>query len=478
MLRRLTVDALEVSGQIWGDFLILQLQFAGTTGEDPARDVFGQTDQVVDGLGDVVLGVVCQDGIGQVTGIPDLETFSGSGHTAGEHGFGKGIHVCEFVLHMRDVAEAIVGRHQVGRGNQHIGPAGLAASRCRSVAGAEHIVEFIQVFHFTAHENPFPGDEDVVENDDAFMNAVLDVPEIDLCALDPPVILGLSHGDVDDAGGVAGNGTNNDVILVALPVCRTGQHQLFVGQNGAGLAQLRAFQDDPVLVLLHHLEVHFRVGLIARLNAPISLRVGDGRTPEEVFLLHHLDPVQSIVVVPGSLVAIDFLRDVEQRRKDVLGATEGTAAQVTIGIPSDADLPDEIIRTLGDVLKARDGLTRQVRFRDELFLKLRFESEFIRLRHGVNRRTDPGMIIDIGNLAAVDVQFKIHRFDTVDVFLACFHSNPLLYVVMYSTYASSNADILHQSKPFRHCCLIFDVSLSHDFAHDENKLDDIRLHWM
>src|SRR5699024_7603548 len=109
----------------------------------------------------------------------------------------------------------------------------------------------------------------------------------------------LTAEDVGHAGGVHRDRAGDRVLLLVLIHSHGGHDEHPVGVDHAGHVGLGTADHDAVFPLLHHVDVHIGVLLLAGTQAAVALHVGHGAGHHQVIVLDHDQELLEIVVVMG-----------------------------------------------------------------------------------------------------------------------------------------------------------------------------------
>ena len=189
------------------------------------------------------------------------------------------------------------------------------------------------------------------KNGHAFVNAVIDVAQIDLNVFRPPVILRAAKCHMLDPPGVPWHSAGNGIVFRSSAVGDAGQDQLLVREHGPRLVKFRAPQYDAILAFLNNPEVHVGIWLLVGGYLPIALGIGYGRAGDEVVPLHVFEPVHEVVMIGGALFPVDLGGDVEQRGVSILNAAERTHPQLPVAVAGDLNFGDQVVYALGNMLE-------------------------------------------------------------------------------------------------------------------------------
>ena len=161
---------------------------------------------------------------------------------------------------MADLGRPVVIHHHQGRAGHGVDLSRLAAAMGLPVKGGEPADHLPREFHLPEHEDPLPGNEDLVEDEGRAVFAVADISAID--AFDFPGVHRISSHDVDEPFRIGRNGKGHGIILVAFSHGPGRKHDDFVAAERSGLVNLGPFDDDPFFGLIDDPKVHVFVRLL------------------------------------------------------------------------------------------------------------------------------------------------------------------------------------------------------------------------
>src|SRR5271157_4069893 len=108
-------------------------------------------------------------------------------------------------------------RSQRGRADKYVAHAHLASAITLAVIACEPLHHGADEFGLSTKEDPFPGDEYVIEDGQDFMASILMVPHIDGRSLQLTGVAGLAAINEKEAFGVRGDGKGDGIVLLILP---------------------------------------------------------------------------------------------------------------------------------------------------------------------------------------------------------------------------------------------------------------------
>src|SRR4030042_1805952 len=111
------------------------------------------------------------------------DSFGLGGKRTGIACFGEVNHFSQLVLDMGGFGRTVVYRHQRCGTDQDIGNADLTASIAGTVIIGEYFNKPPRIFGLAAHENIFPGDENIIKNYICLLSSKIKVSNINGAAL-------------------------------------------------------------------------------------------------------------------------------------------------------------------------------------------------------------------------------------------------------------------------------------------------------
>jgi len=221
----------------------------------------------------------------------------GAGNAAGKERFVQMRHFDELVLDMGGLIRAIVIRRQRRRADEDVAHADLAAAVALAMVAGKPLDQHAAEFILAAHQDVFPGNENVVEDHQGFMAAKPGVADVNGAAFQFPRVAGLAAVNVEDALFIRRADEGYGIVRVVFGHGDGGHDQNPVGVDGAGLMGFGAPHDDALVVLLDDMDIQIRVGLLMRRKSPVSLDVGHGAVHGKVFFLNHFQKFDESLMI-------------------------------------------------------------------------------------------------------------------------------------------------------------------------------------
>ena len=139
-------------------------------------------------------------------------------------------------------------------------------------------------------EDPLPGDEDILQDDQCFMPSEVIVAHIDVSALKFARVAGLSAVNEDHAWTVGRYGARDRIVLLSLAHPECGHDQHLVGVGNARDVGLGTADHDPIALVLHYVHKHVPIGLFAGGNAAITFDISHGTGHAKVVVMDIFKP--------------------------------------------------------------------------------------------------------------------------------------------------------------------------------------------
>ena len=122
--------------------------------------------------------------------------------------FRKVNHFAELFPDVRGSPHTVVMSYGGSGTNEHIADTGLATTVALPVVTSKSLYQHDGEVNLTAHENPFPGDKDIIQNSQRFMPAETVVTHVDIPFLKFSRIAGLSTVDKRQPRGIGRYGAS------------------------------------------------------------------------------------------------------------------------------------------------------------------------------------------------------------------------------------------------------------------------------
>ncbi len=305
---------------------------------------------------------------------------------------------------------------QGGRSQDDVADGRLAAGIGVAVEQGEEEGADAAVLMFAGQEDPFPGDEAVVENHVGIRRARDESPLVMLPR--PQVVDG--H-DLLQPVPVSRNGEGHGIVLVLGAQGPGGDDQDFIGHGGLGNVDLAAVDHDPVLQSLLDPHVGAGIRLVGRAEHPVALHVGLGAAADQVFRLEAGEPLLEVLMVLGGAVVhlvrlvgdvVDGVRSVDPH------AALDAAADLLAEHARHVLFLVQVVLVLMDVGEAVDPLARQMGNGRAQILILRLGRLVIGRADGVEA-IHLEFVRPVDQLAVV-VKIPFHLGQTLDVILLWF----------------------------------------------------------
>jgi len=210
-------------------FGILKVKFRGSSNHQPTGQIFGQPGYFIREPGYVKLTHIGQQQINKVSARAGGLPLVGAGQTAGVQGFVKVNHLHQLVLGVGSIAQAVVIQNIGHSPYKHIPHTHLAAAITLPVVSGKALYQHSCELCLPAHENPFPGNENIFKYYKAFLTTEPGVAHINASTLQLPGVRGLPAQYVDDARAVAGHCKGDGVVRVFLFKGNGGHDYNFMG---------------------------------------------------------------------------------------------------------------------------------------------------------------------------------------------------------------------------------------------------------
>ena len=175
----------------------------------------------------------------------------------------------------------------------------------------------------------------------------------------------------------------------------------------------------PSAFLSDDVHEQVRVGLPARAQPPVALRVRHGAVHHQVVLLHVLQVAAEPGVIPCPQGAVHLVGDRIHRVERVHAhAALETAAGLLAEQALHLDLGHQVRRTLVQVREAVDLLAGQVGRRQHQVGVLGLLGQLVRHRAGVERRPDQRVVDQVFDLLAQNEHALLHGSQALDIIVS------------------------------------------------------------
>ncbi|OPZ24923.1 MAG: hypothetical protein BWZ01_02718 [Deltaproteobacteria bacterium ADurb.BinA179] len=185
----------------------------------------------------------------------------------------------QLAAYMADLVQSVVFCHGHGAARCGLHQGDLVADRREPVEGREGIGQEHGVLPLAAHEDALPGDKDVVEDDHGLCQGPDGCVRMELM-IGPGAPA--SAADKGHSLGVGRHSEAHGVLTFVLAHLPGGDDHDLVDDGRARYVRLGPFDNDAVLVLVHHVNIVVRMLLVRRLFGSVALDAGDRSAGEEV----------------------------------------------------------------------------------------------------------------------------------------------------------------------------------------------------
>ncbi len=153
-------------------------------------------------------------------------------------------------------------------------------------------------------------------------------------------------------------------------------------------------------------QVHIGISLLGGRLAAVAFDIGHGPADDIVVLLHRFYEILQSLMIRGAILLVDLVRDRIQRIECVhanatLEAGTGQLSQSSLHLVLQNDILDAR-SNMQETVNALAGKRRQGSRQIRALLR-----QIVSLRHGIDRRSDHGMVNRFGDQFAKQVDFQI-----------------------------------------------------------------------
>jgi len=298
------------------------------------------------------------------------------------------------------------------------------------IVGCEVLNELRGVRILSAHENPFSGHEDILEEQvglgDAGVRA-LDVRGL----LHLPPVTGPGRFDNRQTLDVPGDDAGDRKIFVRLTVDAARKQEDLLRGCGAADHVFGAADHDAVVADLGDPEVGVGVRLLRRLETAIALGIGQGAGRCESLFFGHQDPLLQPLLVVGAELLVHLLGD---RPEDILSIPtdtdrSGAASGAPVVLTFHLHVVNKLIRALHHGIPAHDFLARKNGGRGVYFRQLRVVGRVVGKGVAFDRSFGGRVRRDVLDELAEFVDIRTEFFQRCQVLISGFdshHTDPFL----------------------------------------------------
>jgi len=155
-----------------------EILLRGEGNEKPPGDVLSDPGDLIRKTGDVLLVDVGEEGIHHIGSARLPVTLCCTSDAAAVKGFIQVVHLDDLIADVRRRRYPIELRRRLGGADEDVSDADLAGVTL-PVVGSELLDEAACEFIFAAEEDPFPRDEDIVEDDEGLVTAEEEVTPVE-----------------------------------------------------------------------------------------------------------------------------------------------------------------------------------------------------------------------------------------------------------------------------------------------------------
>ena len=163
----------------------------------PPGDVLGDPGDLIGKTGNVLFMDIGEKGIHHIGSARFPMALRRAGDAAAVKGFVQVVHLNDLVADVRRRCNPVELRRRLGGADKDVSDTDLAGVAL-PVVGGELLDEGACEFIFAAEEDPFPGDEDIVEDDEGLMAAEEEISPIEGSSFQLSGIAGLAAEDIGD----------------------------------------------------------------------------------------------------------------------------------------------------------------------------------------------------------------------------------------------------------------------------------------
>ena len=176
--------------------------------------------------------------------------------------------ICNFIPDMSNLEKSVVFGHGHGAAGHHLDGGHLIADGRKTMEGSKGIGKEHGELPFAAHEDPFPGDKDVVKNDDGLGQLSHRTIGVKLMICPGSATAAAYKGN---AFGVGWNSEAHGIVGFVFAHLPGRDDDDLIGCRSAGDVNFCALHDDAVFVLVHDMKIVVGVLLLGWFFSAVPL---------------------------------------------------------------------------------------------------------------------------------------------------------------------------------------------------------------
>ena len=212
---------------------------------------------------------------------------------------------------MGSPGHSVVVRHRRRRPDNYVADPGLTSTIALPVIAREPLHHHDREIVFPAHENPVPGNKDVIQDSQHLLPTKSIIANIDIPLLEFACITGLPSVDQVHALGICWYGAAHRIVLVLLRHSESWHDKHFMRVHSPCLVCLCPSYYDAVASSLDNVDEHVQIHLLAWAQSPITLDISHGTLHTQVIPLNVGQPRSEPLMILGSVFLIHFVGSAE-----------------------------------------------------------------------------------------------------------------------------------------------------------------------
>ena len=153
-----------------------------------SRDILGEPRYFIRKLRDIQLADIGKHKVYEIGTGGGRSAFSRTCDPAGKNRFVEVDHFHDFLFDVVHLLRSLVPRDSLCRANKDVADPAFAPSVALPVVARKTLDEGTRELDLSAHEDPFPGNKDIVKDDKRFLPSELAVSNVNLAALESSCI--------------------------------------------------------------------------------------------------------------------------------------------------------------------------------------------------------------------------------------------------------------------------------------------------